>query len=255
MDMPNVDLDKLAAMEFSTARAAISVTENPRMRAVNDAACSLGARAGLLVGSKDIRIWLDEPQNQKEWDEAYEFGSLMLENGVLPPVISYSTKLVSQNAGGYAIRSASEQYTIVAPARFTTVVPTWRDWLYVGLALDVPGKQTSLEMPPDVLLAKTTEEKQVWSNAVRKCWQDGVNQAKSIYDVNRDRLIRDWTGMSRYRIMVANGSIDQPTVNSIIEAVIRKPQELTIGDVSREITIQPTFNASKSNAIPKPIKQ
>jgi len=250
MDSQAIDLEKLAAMEFSNSQSALIVEETPRMKALRDAACSLGARAGLIIGSKKIRLWLDDPATQKELDSTFEFGSLMLENGILPPVITYSTKLVSQNAGGYSIRSASEQYTIVSPARFTTVTPTWRDWIYIGLAADNPQQVNNLDMPPDQLLAKNAEEKSMWSKSLRKCWAEGQAQAKTIYNVNKDRLIRDWTGMTRYRALVATGAIDSPTVQSIVESVIRKPQELTLGDVSREITTQPTFNAGAFNTIP-----
>lgn len=240
------DVDSLAELRAPVAEvrsagvlgvgAAPNNTLSSRQRAVQDAACSVGARGGLASAGARISKWLESRADAL--DAKFPFGILLLRDGVLPAVVTESRDLVSQDRGQDSIRYGKLQYRIVEQARFVTVTPTWRDYLYAGL----PSAADRVNLPSSGLLPRDSEEKSIWNEAVRRCWADGESQAKSIEELNFNRFERDYGGMTRYRILVQHGVITAPVVSTQIAEAIRKAGELTLDDVTKRITTQPDFD-------------
>jgi defect-in-organelle-trafficking protein DotC len=240
------DIDSLADLRAPVAEvrtagspgAAVVPTDtlSARQRAVQEAACSIGARGGLASAGARISKWLESRADTL--DAKFPFGILLLRDGVLPAVVTESRDLVSQDRGQDSIRYGKLQYRMVEQARFVTVTPTWRDYLYAGL----PSSAERVTLPASGLLPRDSDEKSVWTEAVRRCWSDGEAQAKAIEDLNFNRFERDYAGMTRFRILVQRGVITAPVVSTQIAEAIRKAGELTLDDVTKRITTQPDFD-------------
>lgn len=251
MDMPlpptlPVNMDAIASLSAPAVTEKSKLTDpvyldklTPRQKHVRDAACAVGVRGGMAESTKRIRSWLD--QKAGEFDIKFQFGPLLLQDGVIPPVVTETRDLVSQEKGGFSIRYADTQYRMEVPAQFVTVTPTWRDWLYTGLPLG----ENEIELPSPVSLPRTEDEKIIWSDSVKRCWDTGRVQARSIFEANMSKLERDYTGMVRYRILAARNVISSPVVKTQIEDAIRRAGELTISDVTKQITHQPAFDTPK----------
>ena len=227
MDTIPVDLEKLLN---PTPSAYVLKSEVPEMRAkmLRDAACSLGVRGGLNWRSQDIRRSLELSSGSLD---KFSFQSFVTADGMLPPVVTEQQDVVKQD-DSLSKRSAGVIYRMIQPARLVMQTPTWRDYLYVGLA-DLSGR---IEMPHESLLPVSDGEKTVWRAAVQECWSTGVAQADVVFEENLNRLKRDYAGMIRYRMLLANGMADQIVVASETRPVAGDSQEMAIDSRTVSIT-------------------
>ncbi|WP_235603270.1 type IV secretory system conjugative DNA transfer family protein [Piscirickettsia litoralis] len=161
---------------------------NIRLRAIKDEALSLGAQAGLATESNLINKFLINYNSKL--DSIFDFSQLLLNNNVLPPVISSTNNSLSVGRNSQLIRVAGRSYKIISQVKFVTAPPTWRNYLYMNyLKPSLPNK---------VLLPSGEEAKKLWQKNIVKGWQKGMNQAVTIYKINLNRLVRDYTGMVLY---------------------------------------------------------
>lgn len=226
MDSLPADLSTL----ISPPAISASVQDVPELRSrfLSDAACSLGARGGLAKRGSEIRREIES--NKALLDKSFSFQTVLLKDGLLPPVVSEARDAVRQTDPG-TIRFAGAIYRIVAPERLVTVAPTWRDYLFVGLAA-----ADRVEAPHDAYLPKSASEKQIWQRTVSECWEKGVAQANMVFKMNLDRLHRDYEGMIRYRLLVAKGMFVPPSVG--IE------QQRVAGDATHMVVNDQTYRIS-----------
>lgn len=138
-------------------------------------------------------------------DGIFDFRSLLLPNGVVPPVLEDSYANVSQDSAKH-LRMSDRMIKIVASSRFSTTAPTWRD--YLVLAFPKP------ETPHEKLLPTTTEERKAWDAGLIEGWSAGRWQINSIFQVNLGMLQRDFTGMILYYKMLNQGMIS-PTYSAV----------------------------------------
>lgn len=219
MDALPVDLQTLV----NPPAAVVRQEEIPVLRSemLRTAACSLGARGGLLARSKAIRA---EVERNRPILERYRFQSVMLTGGMLPPVISEAREAVKQDSPKLR-RIAGVVYRIEAPERFVTVAPTWRDYVFRGL----PDGGT-VEAPPPNFLPKGDAEQEFWRKTVTSCWTKGFEQADQIFDINMSRLERDFSGMLRYKQLVVSGMIVPPKMGVERQASSGSATELVVED-------------------------
>lgn len=200
MDAPN--LDQLLNLNDS-AYVEPSGVDQARLDLLREAACSLGARGGLSRRSAEIFLRYEEVAS--DLSATYNFQSIMLENGVLPPVITKITNTVKQESD-VEISFSGVTYTIEKDARLVTTAPSWREYLYKGLS------DEKVEPPPKAFFPKNAAERVVWKDEVGRCWALGVRQANEILEYNQSELKRDFRGMLQYKLMALKGDIKVPVV-------------------------------------------
>lgn len=196
-----------------------------RHDALQDTARSLGARSGLAYRGGEINESLYE--ESKQLDTIFHFHALLLDDNILPPVLVESRDSLTV-ATPNVLRVADRNYRIIKQARFVTLAPTWRDYLIMD------DKRPPL--PDESLWPKTEEEREIWAEYVEIGWFEGITQADHIYTENLARLKRDYQGMIRYRMLLAQNMVSAPQVAHRQLGVTGGGEELAIND--RVLTIE-----------------
>jgi defect-in-organelle-trafficking protein DotC len=172
--------------------------------------------------------------------KAFDFSRLLIAapSGLLiePPIVSEAQRAIIVNSGGQAAAVADRVYRINRVARIVTASRNWhlyleRDW----------GR---VDPPPGILLPKTDEEIVAWKAYVTQGWEAGVKQANDTFESDVDRLTNDFTGMVRYRELLAQGMISPPYALADDRGVTGGGSEMRVGD--RGVTI-----TGQSSLIPK----
>jgi defect-in-organelle-trafficking protein DotC len=202
-----------------------------RHQALRDSALSLGARAGLAWRAEHINAQVSK--HEPLLDRIYNFNALMLEKYVLPPVLIEARQTFDRNSDD-TIRIADRQYMVQQQAKFTTVAPTWRDYLLL--------RYQHPENPDRSLLPKNQIEKQVWDHFIDEGWQAGITQADSIFQEHLGRIKRDIQGMILYRTLLAQKMVSPPFVAEVNFGVTGGDNELAVNDRILHITAMPSFN-------------
>ncbi len=137
-----------------------------------------------------------------ELDRIFNFGSLLMEGRVLPPVIrslSHATTLSSPDEA----RFVEQAFRIVKPSRMVSAVPTWRDYLETEFA--------AFEAGPD-LLPEDEEEARAWQEGAREGWSEGLKQARDLFDTKFAELVSDFRGMLEFRMLAKRGMVSMPQI-------------------------------------------
>lgn len=212
------------------------VNVNPvRYSALQDTALSLGAQAGLAW--RAVKINKEISKQVASLDETYNFNAMLLDQDVLPPVLTEADDSLNLDAPD-TIRLSAKTYKIVSQARFVTAVPTWRDYIWMNFSKpDVPNRS---------LLPKNHTEQKIWRHFVAIGWHNGITQANNIYAANLARLDRDYKGMALYRKLYAENMVSAPFVAKTELGVTGDTSQMSINDKVLRITALPALNL-KSN--------
>jgi len=217
-----------------------------RLRAVEEAGLSYGARGGLARRTWEIRAQLG--QHEGDLDRTYNFRYLLIaaQSGLLiePPIVTESEKNVIVSSDGQEAAVADTMLKIQREARIVTASRDWRTYLERDW-----GK---VEEPANVLLPKNDLEQAVWAKAVATGWEQGYTQADEIFQSDIDRLVRDYTGMVRYRYLLAHSMISAPFALQQDRGVTGGGSELRIGDRAVAITGQSQLQARPEQWQPVP---
>lgn len=198
-----------------------------RAEALREKAQALGAQAGLARRSAEILSAL--AINEKSLDRLFNMGPLVIEGKVLPPVVVETRDAVAINEPD-VIRTSERIFRIERQERFFTVLPTWRDYLYVGLQ-----PATVNELHPQ-MMPRDESEKQLWDHSLERGWKQGVEQADAIYSENMARLEKDYAGMIRYLLLCAKGMITRPVIAASFSLVTGDKKEMAVNDTAYKIT-------------------
>jgi len=201
-----------------------------RIQILRETALSVGARGGLAYRTKQINKLLSSYDAQLA--RVFNFRGMLLEHDVLPPVLVEARNALSLT-GNDIIRIADVNYQILHQAKFVTSPPHWRDYLWMNYS--------SPESPDKSLLPANKGEKIVWQKYIDEGWQAGLAQAESIFKENISRLQRDYTGMIRYRKLLAQQMVSPPYVASLDMGVTGNDSNLTVNDRMLRITAFPSF--------------
>lgn len=196
-----------------------------RAQQIQEAALAYGASAGMDARAKEINRVLDS--NARNYDHAFNFGALMLEPGVMPPVISEGRDAYNQPSDTL-VRAADRVYRIEFPARFVSVQPTWRDYL--------PVPVTGAPRPDATMLPKDRSEKNLWDQWATEGWKKGIELANETFEANTARLKRDFEGMIRYKALYEQGVVSKPVLASSNLGVTGGGDEMAVGDRIHQIT-------------------
>jgi defect in organelle trafficking protein DotC len=217
-----------------------------RADAIKEAALSYGARGGLAYRTFQVQQRLQE--HQAEMTRTFDFRQLLIAapSGLLiePPIISEAQRGVLVSKGGQKAAVADRVLRINREARIVTAARDWRTYLERDW-----GK---VEPPPSVLLPKTDEERAVWKKFVAEGWEEGLRQADEIFQADLDLLTNDFTGMVRYRELLAQDMINTPFALEEDRGVTGGGDEMRIGDRGVAITGPSKLNPRSDRWTPTP---
>lgn len=255
MDMPPMTLeealrlyDRPAYVQSAGSQDAATLTDamkaqkneaaKARSQAILDTALGLGVKVGMAWQLRNI----DEAvkRRQREFDTVYDFGHLMIQDRVVPPIITEVRDLYNQD-GDYALRLSGAYYKIEYQARFSSVAPNWREYL------TFPKSDLDRAALMAALLPRDSEEKRVWELAVADGWKQGVEQANLMLQYGLDRMNRDYTGMLRFHSFVMQGKLTMPAIASESIAVTHNGQTMAVDETLLRITTLPEFNGKMAN--------
>jgi defect-in-organelle-trafficking protein DotC len=205
-----------------------SIVNPARLEGMQEIALSTGAQAGLAWRSKQINNVLTA--NSPTLDRAFNFNLMLLAHNVIPPVLVVGDNSLNLD-NPLTIRIADRTYQIVSQARFATTPPTWRDYLWMSY--------TKPDTPSAGFLPKNEEEKIIWKKYSAIGWQNGVDQANTIYKENLSRVKRDYEGMARYRVLLAQGMVSPPSVAHSDLGITGDESNMRINDQVLRITALP----------------
>jgi len=206
-----------------------------RARAIIDSGLSVGLKAGM--GAQLRVIGGSVERSERDLDTVYDFGRLMIQGRVVPPVITEARDLYNQD-GEYTIRLSGALFKIETQARFSSVPPNWRDYLSFALT---PTTVDAVSMVTGVS-PKTGDEERLWKAAVTDGWNQGVGQANLMFKHAMDRMNRDLLGMYRFQTFVVQGKISMPAVASESIPVTRAGQSMAVDETLLRITTLPEFD-------------
>lgn len=215
----------------------LSKTKSSKIRemAIRETALSLGAQSGLAWEAKIIDNQLI--MEARTLDAIFDFNSLLLEHNILPPVLLEGRHTFNL-ADTQTIRISDRVYKLAKQARFVSVPPTWRQYLWMDY--------TKPEMPHISLLPKGEKEKTLWCYYVAKGWQKGIEQADVILEESIARIKEDFAGMIMYRKLLAMNMVSAPFVSHTDLGITGDESELHIDDQVLRITALPVLNTNSN---------
>ena len=200
-----------------------------RQQAIKEAAQALGMQAALSYESMQIDQVLES--EGVLLSKIFDFNQVLYQHNVLPPVLDRAQNEVNISGTGDTIRIAGTTYRILAPVRFVTAPPTWRD--YIWMSYPPP------ELPNQVLLPQDDAERVLWKANVALGWAEGINQAVSIYQINVSRLVRDYNGMILYKELLAQNMVSPYHLTQQEQGITGNGNNMVIDDKTMQITEQP----------------
>lgn len=223
-------LQSLAYASRSSSFANDNKKRNLRILAIKETALSIAAQSGLAYRAKQIDAYL--VSHNRILDKIYDFDALMLDNNVLPPVLLEGRNTLNL-ATPSTIRVSERTYKIAKQARFVTTAPNWRQ--YIWMDYKIPDR------PNSTLLPKTSAERNAWLKYTYNGWQKGVEQAETIFADSLARLKEDYSGMIRYRKLLALNMVSPPYVSHTEMGVTGDGNEIHIDDRVLRITALPAL--------------
>lgn len=201
-----------------------------RTDALKEAATSYGARGGLAMRTWEIRRELSA--RARHMDRTYGFRQLLIAapSGFLiePPVISEQLNATLIESGGQEAAVSDKIYNIIANVRIVSTPRDWRTYL--------ERRWGPVDPPPEILWPRDRGERKIWEEYVLAGWREGRAQAEEIFEDDLNRLIADFRGMVRYRMLLAQGMISAPYALQVERGVTGGGVEMRIGDRAIEIT-------------------
>lgn len=207
-----------------------SATLNLRRDAMKEAAMSYGARGGLA--RRGFEIMRSLSGHEDALDQVFDFNRLLIQapSGMLiePPVIGESQDALVIEDAGVEAAVADRVYNISKEAKIVTAARNWRNYLIMTWE--------TVDPPPKILWPKSPEEQKAWQGWVRQGWEEGYKQADEIFQINVDRMVADFNGMVRYRMLLTQGMVSAPFALHEDRGITGGGAEMRVGDRAIRIT-------------------
>lgn len=234
-DFSLAQTDREALHEVQSMPGAENTEErNLRIKVVEDTAMAAGIQAG--VAWKYRKLFDEFEKRDTELCQIFDFGLLLLEGDVLPPVIvEVGPAIRVEKKSAYT--SVIKHYKIIEDARFTSVPISWRDYFSY--------KFTNKESINAVLLPKNEQEKEIWKSKTREGFKKGVEHATILFLSQFSKLVRDFRGMILYHKLVKQNIITPPTIARGDYRTTVKDKELMIGERVFRVVMDSSFQDEK----------
>jgi len=211
----------------SEAMAAIDM----RRDAQKQAALSFGARGGLA--KRNFEIMERMKGFESTLDNVFNFRALLVKapSGLMiePPIVREADNSLVVTANGNEAAVADKIYDINKQAKIVTAPRDWRSYLLQRWTSSVPR-------PPHLLWPRTAAERADWNGWVAEGWRAGAGQAEEMFETNLARLVADYRGMVRYRMLLTQGMISQPYAMHEDRGVTGTKTVMRVGDRALRIT-------------------
>lgn len=205
-------------------------TNEIRLEAIAEAALSYGARAGLAKRTSEIKENITNRSGSL--DSIYDFKRLLIPapSGLLiePPIISEGENATLIETGGQTAAVADRIFNINRSARIVSSPRNWRAYLERDWG--------EISQPPQLLFPQNDAERRVWIENLTIGWDKGIEQADEIFQADLDKLVADFTGMVRYRRLLAQGIVSAPFALQVDRGVTGGGDEMRVGDRAVQIT-------------------
>ncbi len=166
-------------------------------------------------------------------DEIYRFDQLLSEQGlVLPPIVIEARR--HAEVSGLQLTQIEQSYKMIETAQVVSAPPTWRDYL-IAEAYPPPAQ------PEGALLPQNAAEERLWTEAVRRGWEQGEQQAWLAFQARVGELHRAFLGRVRYLVLLERRIVTAPAVRVARRGVQRDPNELLIGRTQITLSRIPHF--------------
>ncbi|MEM6810934.1 MAG: type IV secretion system DotC family protein [Pseudomonadota bacterium] len=233
-----IELQNIQRETFPQAGEETQLPLNIKEDAQKEAAFSYGARGGLAWQTYYIRKEMET--RSRYMDKVFDFRQLLIPapSGTLiePPIVSEALDALLISNRGEQAAVADKILRINRNARIVSAPRTWRTYLEREWG-------QSVEPPPDILRPENNIERALWREWVQKGWDKGVEQADEIFKADLDRLVADYQGMVRYKILLAQGLITPPFALQVDRGVTGDGNVMRIGDRAVEITEMPRLQS------------
>ena len=229
------NLTQLENIKVKPLSPSLGKTELSQMRikSLQDSAMSIGAQGGLALASVQINMHME--YDRKYLDSTFNFYTMVLSHGVLPPVLEEGDNSLNLDDPN-TIRVADKTYKIIQQARFASTPPTWREYLWFNFSKP--------SLPDKTLLPRTEEEQKIWKVATQTGWEKGLEQATSIFQQNLARLKRDFHGMVLYRKLLQEKMISPPFVSRTELGVTGNGIDMRVNDQVLRIVEHPKLQVN-----------
>lgn len=234
---PPLSYEQFARASRNTTGA--SLVDQGRFSALRDAALAYASQAG--YERRQWEIFKDLETKGPDLSRQYNFNDVVYvapkqAGYVVPPVVSRAKEAITITRGGTESVAADEYYRIELPGRLVSIVPTWRDYLIMGV------DKTSA--PEDHFLPANREEQKIWDRYMAEGWGQGRQLAEATLKENMNLLQRDYQGMIEYRRLVDAGMINSLVIRSSEVRARGTMDELYVGQRRVKIENSATFNTN-----------
>jgi len=234
---------RVSANESTTpvpSQTEIRTRQGTRLSAVKEAAMSVAMRTALADESERINNTIVD--SARMLDEVYDFGSLMLQGNIIPPIIQRADA-VTETSQDDILQYTGRIFRIKTQPRFATRAPSWRSYLIQPVFTDIAK-------PHPALLPQNDEERAAWVQGIAAGWDAGASQAHAIYVRGAYRLQADLLGMMTYHWLLRSNMVTQPIVTNQSKALIGDATTLAIDQITYRIEAKPVFNGNMNEWIP-----
>ena len=107
-----------------------------------------------------------------------------------------------------------------------------------------------MEPPPAILWPQNKDEQADWDKWVRSGWDEGYRLADDTFEAQLNSLTADFTGMVRYRLLLAQDMMTEPFALHEDRGVTTTGSELRVGDRAVRITGPSQFQPGAEHWIP-----
>jgi defect-in-organelle-trafficking protein DotC len=220
-----------------------AVTEESMIaKAVRDAGRRLGATTAYAQQAE--ALYQSVAAYDQYLAEIFDFGELMLPEGIVPPVLAQADNMVSFNRenGRETKEIRAQVLKTLRTARFANSGgPHWRDYL----RLTSPAQ----EKPHPQLQQEIDIHRDAWRRGVREGYERGIEQANQAFEIAINELSRDYAGMQLFRLLWLAGQVEAPKIVNQSENLIGGGQgsdEMSIG-IRRVVISEPVYFVNDAN--------
>jgi defect in organelle trafficking protein DotC len=209
---------------------------------------SFGIQGGRYWASKAIKEYINKKGNIL--DKNFDFRLLVIQYKgfiIIPPVIEQLDGKAVYSATGRQIRTAESVFDIRSMPRFSTVVPTWRDYLKFE---DVPPVVKFLNTLPS---PKKRDEIALWQRSVKEGWLQGIEQSLRLATTQVALMVSDYQGMIRFHLLRNRNMIQDFEISEQFNEVVGGGSSMSINDVIINITVNPALQTNRHDWLPVPL--
>lgn len=217
------------SIDFAAGENGISET---RTQAIKQAAFSWGVQEGLYWRYGVITKLMHD--NSLLLHTAFGFDKFVYEGKLLLPTVQKAERVYNQ-ISDKSTRTYDVSISLDRPAKIVSQIPTWREYLI--RAVDEP------RAPHDAMFPRTPDELVAWNFELNRGWNEGVQQANDIHDMDVTILRKEIVGLYLFRKLMAMNYFTLPKISSSRygNILFDNGKTINLNDTVYTITVESNF--------------